>query len=199
MRSAAHARLSPVRQQQKHLSTRHNRNSSGRKVPIKPVRAHIECVVNRSVFRFVFSLIPCLCAFFRVSVVACPAQPGHEPHELPVRVHRQQSDGRRDRHRRIAQGVRPAHQRHRGRARSHGITAHLIEVRHCFTPTNQRFPFVLLPAFLVRRNQLERAKDQFIGPLENFRKEHIGGAKVRFHLQLHRRKKEAIDDNRQRQ
>jgi hypothetical protein len=25
---------------------------------------------------------------------------------------------------------------------------------------------------------LERAKDQFIGPLENFRKEHIGGAKV---------------------
>lgn len=27
--------------------------------------------------------------------------------------------------------------------------------------------------------QLERAKDQFIGPLENFRKEHIGGAKVR--------------------
>lgn len=29
-----------------------------------------------------------------------------------------------------------------------------------------------------RISQLERAKDQFIGPLENFRKEHIGGAKV---------------------
>lgn len=32
--------------------------------------------------------------------------------------------------------------------------------------------------FRVFIHQLERAKDQFIGPLENFRKEHIGGAKV---------------------
>lgn len=33
-------------------------------------------------------------------------------------------------------------------------------------------------------DQLEQAKDQFIGPLEHFRKEHIGGAKVSFVIQI---------------
>ena len=101
------------------------------------------------------------------SVVKGAAQFGHKFDELPVRMHRQQPNRWRDRHRRIAQRIRSPHQRHRRRTGSDGNCTFGILLGN----SNKN-----CVSFL---RQLERAKDQFIGPLENFRKEHIGGAKVR--------------------
>ena len=61
-----------------------------------------------------------LFVFLRPRIVSGPAQSGDESDELPVRVHRQQPNRRRDRHRRLAQRIRPPHQRYRGWTRSHG-------------------------------------------------------------------------------